>query len=64
MSDQKKLQPELECERAVRIVAGPFAGSVGVLVAATPLGTSQVRLTIAGKEVTVQMPLADCARIQ
>ena len=55
MSNRRRLQPKTECELAARIVAGPFAGSVGVLVGTTPSGAAQVRLTVAGEEVTVQM---------
>lgn len=63
MQDRRKLQPEIECGQAVRIVAGPFAGSVGVLVGTTPSGAAQVRLTVAGEEVTVELPSKDCAAI-
>lgn len=63
MPDRRKMQSEIENERVVRIIAGPFAGSAGTLVSTTPNGTAEVRLTVAGEEVVVQMPLTDCTAI-
>lgn len=64
LRDLQKPDFDDEDRPLLRVTAGPFAGQAGVLISSTPLGTAQVRLTVAGEEVTVQMPLTDCSRFQ